>query len=384
MMRWNRAAVSIPAALLALFLAACGPRGGSDPSPAATPGRAADNEAIGLLLGTNPADHAIHQARAWAGDARLVAGAAGRSGAHVVIDRFGAGPGSSDVMYNARVASSGGLNQLITRTQTQGAEQAMERAFAREAASTTPGPINLVSGVRSLAQHLQAFPHQSTDVVIFGDAVQTAAPVNLADPLQLADPKGTLRSAISQGLVSPAECRGWRVYMVGGSLTTAGGLSALQDEQLREFWREFFAYCGGRLVVWDSTLIAFPASGQVPVASWTAQHKIIIPLPASVLFLPNRAVFLPGAGQIIDELARKLTVTYPRATAVIAGFTAAVTGPGPSAMALSRARAQAVAAYIEARGVSAGRLVIHGYGNQHQIPGGPARNRRVVVTLHVP
>ncbi len=382
-MRWNRAA-AVLAALLALFLAACGPRGGSDPSPAATPGRIADSQAIGLLLGTNPADHALHQARVWAGNARLIAGAAGQSGAHVVIDRFGAGPGSSDVMYNARVTSTSGLNALIIKTQRQHAERAMERAFAREAASTTPGPINLFSGVRSLAQHLQAFPHQITDVVIFGDAVQTAAPVNLADPLQLADPKGTLRSAISQGLVSPAECRGWRVYMVGGSLTPTGGLSSLQDEQLREFWREFFAYCGGRLVVWDSTLIAFPARGQVPAASWTARHRVIIPLPASVLFQPNRAVLLSGAGHILDELARKLTVTYPRATAAITGFTAAVTGPGPSALALSRARAQAVAAFLEARGVSAGRLQVHGYGDHHQIPGGLARNRRVVVTLHVP
>jgi OOP family OmpA-OmpF porin len=172
--------------------------------------------------------------------------------------------------------------------------------------------------------------------------------------------------------------------MVGGSLTPTGGLSTLQDEQLREFWREFFAYCGGRLVVWDSTLIAFPASGQGPAASWTAQHQMIIPLPASVLFQANRAVLLPGAGQILDELARKLTVTYPRATAAVAGFTAAVSGPGPSALALSRARAQAVVAYLEARGVSASRLLVRGYGDQHQIPGGSARNRRVVVTLHVP
>lgn len=383
-MRWNWAA-AVLAVLLALSLVACGPREGSDPSPAATmPGRTADSQAIGLLLGTNPADHALHQARTWAGDARLVAGAAGRYGAHVVIDRFGTGPGSSDVMYNARVASTSGLNTLIIKTQRRNAEHAMEHAFAREAASTTPGPINLVSGVRSLAQHFQAFPHQSTDVVIFGDAVETATPVNLADPLQLADTRGTLRSVISQGLVSRAECRGWRVYMVGGSLTPAGGLSTLQDEQLREFWREFFAYCGGRLVVWDSTLIAFPASGQMPAASWTAQHKIIISLAASVLFQPNRAVLLPGAGQILGELARKLTVTYPRATAVIAGYTAAVTAPGPPALALSRARAQGVAAYLKAHRVSAGRLLVQGYGDQHQIPGGPARNRRVVITIHVP
>jgi len=384
MKSWKLAAV-LPV-LLALFLAACGPRGGSGSPLDAAPGRATEPPAIGLLLGTSPADHVLHQARAWAGDARLVARAAGRSRAHVVIDRFGPGPSSSNVVYDARVASTTGLNKLVIGNQLRNAEWTMESAFARESASTTPGPINLVSGVRSLAQHLQAFPHQTTNVVIFGDAVQTAAPVDLADPLQLADTRESLRSVISRGLVSPAECRGWRVYMVGGSLTPDGGLSSLQDEQLREFWREFFAYCGGRLVVWDSTLISFPSSGQVPPARWTAQHKLIIPLPSSVLFRPNRAVFLPGARPVLDELARKLTVLYPRATAVIAGFTAMTAVPisGPSALVLSRARARAVAAYLRAHGVSADRLRTHGYGDQHQIPGGLAANRRVVVILHLP
>jgi len=384
MMCRKRATIAALAAGLALLLAACAPRGTSDPSATTTRGRTASAPAIGLLLGTSPADHALPQARVWEGDAKLVAEAAGESGAHVVIDRFGAGPGSSDVLFDARVASTTGLNSLIINSQRQEAEKRLERGFAEEQASTTPGPINLISGVLSMAQHLQEFAHQTTDVVVFGDAVQTAAPVNLAEPLQLADPRATLQSVISQGLLNRDECQGWRVYMVDGSLTPAGGLSALQDEQLREFWREFFATCGGRLVVWDSTLIAFPASGQVPAASWTRQHRIIIPLAASVLFWPNQAVLLPSAGQVLDQLARKLTLTYPRATAEIAGYTAAVTVPGgPTALALSRARAQAVAAYLEAHRVYGGRLSVHGYGHQDQIPGGPALNRRVVVTLYV-
>src|SRR5262249_18496492 len=155
------------------------------------------------------------------------------------------------------------------------------------------------------AEHLQAFDHKTTYVVIFGDAVQAAAPVNLADPLQLADAKATLRSVISRSLLSRNECRGWRVYMVDASLTPASALTTLQDDQLREFWREFFSSCGGRLVVWDTTLIAFPASGQVPPATWVRQHRIVIPLPAPVLFSPNWAVLLPGARPMLDRLVRK-------------------------------------------------------------------------------
>jgi outer membrane protein OmpA-like peptidoglycan-associated protein len=235
-----------------------------------------------------------------------------------------------------------------------------------------------------MEEHLAAFPHAGpTNVVILGDAVQTAGPVDLADPVQLADPVAALRAVAAQGLLPRNSCAGWRVHMVDGSLTPAGGLTALQDEQLREFWREFFARCGGRLVLWDSTLIAFPASGQVEPASWAApgHREIIVQLAASVLFEPDQAVLLPGAGPALDELARVLLYTYPNATADIAGYTAHV--GGGNGLALSRARAHVIAGWLEAHGVSASRLSVHGYGDTRQIPGGLEINRRVVVTLHV-
>lgn len=160
------------------------------------------------------------------------------------------------------------------------------------------------------------------------------------------------------------------------------GFSGLQNEQLREFWREFFAACGGHLVLWDSTLI-FPASGQVPAASWAipGHREIIVPLSASVLFQPDQAILLPGAGPILGELCRDLTVIYPTATAQISGYTAAA--GGGDGMTLSQARAQAIASYLEACEVGASRLSAHGYGDHDQIPGGLAVNRRVVVTLQV-
>ena len=135
--------------------------------------------------------------------------------------------------------------------------------------------------------------------------------------------------------------------------------------------------------MWDSTLIAFPASGQVEPASWTApgHRQIIVQLAAAVLFEPDQAVLLPGAGTPLDELARKLLYTYPNATADIAGYTA--DAGGGNGLALSRARAQVIAAWLEAHGVSASRLAVHGYGDSDQIPGGLEVNRRVVVTLHV-
>ena len=100
-----------------------------------------------------------------------------------------------------------------------------------------------------------------------------------------------------------------------------------------------------------------------------------------MLFEPDQAILLPGARQILGELCHDLTSAYPTATAAIAGYTAAV--GGGDGMALSQARAQAVASYLEACGVSASRLSAHGYGDHDQIPGGLAANRRVVITLQV-
>jgi outer membrane protein OmpA-like peptidoglycan-associated protein len=342
---------------------------------------------IGVLVNTSPAGHVLGRAAQRSATATLIATAAGRSGAHVVVDRFGAGLGSAQVTYNARVTAETGENALIRKVQLEHAEAELAVAITDVPDISGSGPVDVIGGVRSMDGHLHAIPHGPADVVVLGGAMQTAAPINLADPAQLADPTATLRVVTSQGLLPT--CKGWRVYMIGGSLTAQGGLDALRDVQLREFWRRFWARCGGHLVVWDTALTAFPASGgEIAPAGWTRTRNLIVPLPATLLFEPDRAVFRPGARSGLDRLVAMFIRAYPTATAEVAGYTAAVGGPETGAMALSRARAQAVAGYLTTHGVAAARLSVVGRGHQdpaatNTTEAGRTLNRRVVVTLHI-
>jgi hypothetical protein len=335
--------------------------------------------ATGILVSMNPDNRGDHQP--WTAQAGQVASAVGQSHARVIIDRFGAGPGSAEVTFDALVApGSSAQNKLISDAQLVQAEKHMVVGFLTAMAITSPGPVDLLGSIVQMEGHLREVHAMDPDLLIFGDAVQTAGPVNLADPVQLADPKMALAALKRAGLLQSGACHGINAYMIDPWPT---GWSSLQVTELREFWREYFEACGGHLVLWDSALVAFPASGQVPGAPQLGNGgELPVQLPASVLFVPNEAVFRLGAGKALGELCRKMTVDYPHSTAAIAGYTAQI-GAGDG-MALSLARARAVAAYLTGGscGVRPSRLVsVKGFGDHDPVPGGLAANRRVMVTI---
>ena len=162
----------------ALALAGCGSAANQSASTSSQPAAASVLSAhvptTGILAGTNSGDRGLHLS--WTADARKVASVAGQSGTRVVIDRFGTGPRSSDVMFNAPLASTNGQNSLIRQAQVKHAEDEMVRAFDEEQATAFPGPTDLISGIQKMEDHLRELRAVDPDVIVFGTPYRRLGP----------------------------------------------------------------------------------------------------------------------------------------------------------------------------------------------------------------
>lgn len=104
---------------------------------------------------------------------------------------------------------------------------------------------------------------------------------------------------------------------------------------------------------------------------------------ASVAFEAGSSSFTPASDAALNELAR-LMAGNPDTRIRIEGHTDN-TGPETVNLRLSRERAQAVANYLIARGISDNRLIAKGYGSTQPIDdnftdAGRARNRRIEIS----
>ncbi len=94
----------------------------------------------------------------------------------------------------------------------------------------------------------------------------------------------------------------------------------------------------------------------------------------------NKYNIRPGDAAVLDEAAATLQAN-PNVTVNVNGYCDAI-GSVDYNLKLSQKRADAVANYLEEKGISASRLITHGYGKTdfvatNDTPEGRAQNRRV-------
>ena len=114
------------------------------------------------------------------------------------------------------------------------------------------------------------------------------------------------------------------------------------------------------------------------------QVQVRLIMPSNITFATDSAVFQTSFNRVLDSVA-KVIKEYNKTAVQIAGYTDN-TGSLAYNNQLSLKRAQAVATYLQNRGVAANRLSVQGMGPSNPIASnataaGREQNRRVEITL---
>ena len=124
----------------------------------------------------------------------------------------------------------------------------------------------------------------------------------------------------------------------------------------------------------------------VDVSEIGDQEAILVNLPDGVTFAVDSATITPAFQSTLDVIANSM-IRYPNSLIDVYGFTDN-TGSDQYNLALSQRRANAVADYLVARGVSRSRIATQGYGEDpryfkatNDTPEGRAANRRVEIKI---
>jgi len=151
----------------------------------------------------------------------------------------------------------------------------------------------------------------------------------------------------------------------------------------------------GAAAVWSPSLEAKRAAleratGENGIAVLrTADNQLQLNVPSDFSFDPGSATIKPGMRPTLDELARDLDAQGLSQLLIrIVGFTDSV-GDDAANDTLSLARANAVRAYLQGKGVAAGRIHVEGWGERQPAADndskyGRALNRRVEIYLREP
>lgn len=181
-----------------------------------------------------------------------------------------------------------------------------------------------------------------------------------------------LSVASLRGRPAPGELDGDDVLVVTSYVPTAAAASAAQLNLLAG-GASFAAVLGPE---------ATPAQLDHLVSEALSGRVVSEVRSGQALFTNNSAALRPAASRVLSRIVTDLR--RPGASAAVNGFASAPGGAHHNQV-LSQDRASAVAAYLEARGISRSSLIVVGHGASNLVaPGSSGDNRRVVVVIEEP
>ena len=311
------------------------------------------------------------------------------SKARVLVNGVADGLDAPNLLANAVMVPKGN-NDTERKTNLACKKQLVRNAFAALATRPKAAKLDVISALRLLEQDfVGAPPNAERDVVLVGSLMNEVAPVDLTRTQTIDDPTSAINElAKSSGM---PRCTGWRVDVVGGGFAREKPLSDALNVKLKEFWRQFFARCGGALVTWNTRLDTFPdSSGPLPgpdrrlIRVEQKSGAVVVTLKGDVFFDVNSATLRPDAEpSLLNQL---LPLTVGATLIFVAGYSDN-TGNDAVNMPLSKGRARTVAQLLVAHGVDGQLIRYDGYGSANPVesnatPEGRAANRRVTVTVY--
>ena len=271
------------------------------------------------------------------------------------------GPGSTSFQqakYHQSVARwqhdvASAKEAVVSQTRAALAHWASSLSLARKV-SRLPGPSGDLASECAVAVSVLADLNESVGAS-FGDRrVVLLYPPNL------------------DGSLPPGELTGDDVIVVTSFLLSAAAVSAAQASLL--------AAGAARASVLGPEYTAALLSQLVTLG--LSPKTVTDSLSGPALFANDSARLEPGAARVLMPLIGPLR--QAGAAAVINGY-ASTPGSWETNYQLSYARAAAVAAFLEARGIPASSLTIVGHGSSDLVASGPSGdNRRVVVVIEEP
>ena len=174
------------------------------------------------------------------------------------------------------------------------------------------------------------------------------------------------------GMPPAGELNGDDVIVISSYLPSAAAASAAQLNLL--------SAGAARAAVLGPDITA-PQVDQL-VSEGLSQRAVTEKFSGRALFANDSAALLSGAASVLAPVVAKLR--QPGATGVVNGY-ASAPGSAYHNLVLSKDRAAAVAAFLEARGVPKSALLVVGHGATDLVaPGSSGDNRRVVVVIEEP